>query len=198
MSEPQRKFLDTALTLFAERGLHGVSLSDVGRALGLTKQSVLYHFDTKNALYATVLSEVAERLNAMLDTVVEARIADAERVDIFIAALHAHLRIHPQDARLIARELIDNPERVETARTRPMDTFLNRAIKIMRTHPAARGVSEAHLCATTYQLIGAINYFVISAPTLNALWGAQKADAVRDVFLTVLQQTWGTQSHPQT
>ncbi len=72
MSEPttRQRILDTALDSFGTRGVDGTSLDALARELGLRKQSILYHFKSKNALFAAVIDEAANRFIEELDAVV--------------------------------------------------------------------------------------------------------------------------------
>lgn len=72
MSEPttRQRILDTALDSFGTKGLDGTSLDALARELGLRKQSILYHFKSKNALFAAVIDEAANRFIDELDDVV--------------------------------------------------------------------------------------------------------------------------------
>ncbi len=73
MSEPttRQRILDTALDSFGTRGVDGTSLDALARELGLRKQSILYHFKSKNALFEAVLDEAADRFIDELSTVVD-------------------------------------------------------------------------------------------------------------------------------
>lgn len=73
MSEPttRQRILDTALDSFGTRGVDGTSLDALARELGLRKQSILYHFKSKNALFAAVVDEAANRFIHELDAVVD-------------------------------------------------------------------------------------------------------------------------------
>ena len=72
MTEPttRQRILDTALDSFGTRGLDGTSLDALARELGLRKQSILYHFKSKNALFGEVVDEAANRFIEELDQVV--------------------------------------------------------------------------------------------------------------------------------
>ena len=73
MSEPttRQRILDTALDSFGTRGVDGTSLDALARELGLRKQSILYHFKSKNTLFEAVLDEAADRFIDELSTVVD-------------------------------------------------------------------------------------------------------------------------------
>lgn len=57
---------DTALTLFAERGVDAVSVRDVATAAGVSPGLVVHHFGTKEALREAVDDHVMSLLEAML------------------------------------------------------------------------------------------------------------------------------------
>ena len=73
MSEPttRQRILDPALDSFGTRGVDGTSLDALARELGLRKQSILYHFKSKNARFEAVLDEAADRFIDELSTVVD-------------------------------------------------------------------------------------------------------------------------------
>lgn len=65
MSAPRREqILDTAATLFAERGFHGVSVHDIGSACGISGPALYKHFSSKNEILTQSLTAISERLLA--------------------------------------------------------------------------------------------------------------------------------------
>lgn len=188
MSHPpaQQKFIDTAHRLFAERGFHGVSFADVAREHDLTKQSVIYHFGTKRALYGAVLQGVADRLEAVIDMARAASQTDNARLQKFLTSLHQHMQSHQQDARLIARELIDNLDRAERGQTWHLRDFLDAFTDLVRSHPNWSDREADAAAAVAYQMIGAINYFAISDATLVGIWGEARLEGMKSSFLPTL------------
>ena len=71
MSTRQR-ILDTALDSFGRTGVDGTSLDDLARSLGLRKQTILYYFPSKAALFEAVVDEAADAFIAELEDVVAA------------------------------------------------------------------------------------------------------------------------------
>ena len=69
------QILDTAATLFAERGFHGVSVNDIGAAVGISGPAIYKHFTGKDALLAASLTSISER------HVAEAATRTAEHAD---------------------------------------------------------------------------------------------------------------------
>ena len=58
----RRQLLDTARTVFAERGFHATAMNDIADAAGVTKPVLYQHFRSKRDLYREVLEDVGGRL----------------------------------------------------------------------------------------------------------------------------------------
>ncbi len=61
-AERRRQLLDTARSLFAERGFHTTSMNDIAEAAGVTKPVLYQHFTSKRDLYRAVVTDVGGRL----------------------------------------------------------------------------------------------------------------------------------------
>lgn len=66
MTTPTRReqILATAAELFATRGFHGVSVSDIGAACGISGPALYKHFASKDAVLAEMLVSISEHLLA--------------------------------------------------------------------------------------------------------------------------------------
>ena len=58
----REQILDTAASLFAERGFHGVSMHDIGAACGISGPALYKHFPSKQAVLAEMLVSISEEL----------------------------------------------------------------------------------------------------------------------------------------
>ena len=56
--------LNAARQVFAEKGIEGASIREIARSAGYTPGAIYSYFDSKEAIYATLLDESLERLNA--------------------------------------------------------------------------------------------------------------------------------------
>lgn len=186
----QDKFVSTALRLFSERGFEAVSLADIAEELGLTKQSILYHFKTKEALYAKVLEGLSKRFEAIIERVNQTAEQGEAKWRILLEYLHRHMESDPADARLIMRELLDNRERAQTGQKWYLKTFLNESVSLIAEVGDWSKRTEQERRVAVYQMIGAINYFAISGETLNAIWGHEAVDAMREQFFDTLAQVY--------
>lgn len=67
----KHRALEAASVAFSARGVAGTSLDGLAAELGVTKQTILYHFGSKDGLIREVLAAAADELLAELQTAVE-------------------------------------------------------------------------------------------------------------------------------
>src|SRR5215813_7400355 len=96
--ETRRQILDTALTLFRERGFEETTIRDIARHAGLSLGAAYYYFKSKEAIvgayYDYVQHEHQARARAAFDRHVKLR----ERL---AAAFHTKIDIVHDDRRLL-------------------------------------------------------------------------------------------------
>ena len=68
----RERILETALESFGTTGFDGTSLDALARRLGIRKQSILYYFPSKSALFDAVIDSAADAFIVELDGVVGA------------------------------------------------------------------------------------------------------------------------------
>jgi AcrR family transcriptional regulator len=61
----RQQILETAAELFAARGFHGVSVADLGAAVGISGPGLYKHFPGKDAVLAEMLVSISEELLAV-------------------------------------------------------------------------------------------------------------------------------------
>ena len=66
--ETQQRILDAALASFGSKGYEATSLDALAHGLGITKQSILYHFASKESLLEAVLDRSAVELSETLES----------------------------------------------------------------------------------------------------------------------------------
>jgi AcrR family transcriptional regulator len=101
--------LREATRLFAQKGLEATSIQEVADAVGVKKQSLLYHYGGKDVLHRAVLEALLSRWNDTLPRLLRA----AAREDRFDAILDETIGFFVEDpsrARLLLREALDRPE----------------------------------------------------------------------------------------
>ncbi len=78
--ERRRQLLDVSLDVFAAKGFHAASMADVAKSAGVTKPVLYQHFDSKEALYEELLTDVGDRLLSEIQTAVAAATSGRDRV----------------------------------------------------------------------------------------------------------------------
>ncbi|MFC3614187.1 TetR/AcrR family transcriptional regulator [Lutimaribacter marinistellae] len=163
---PRERYLAIATSAFAETGYHGVSLARLAETAGVTKQALLHFFGTKERLYTEILTALAQRLSAKID---EIEAPDAEtRLVAYFDAHAAGALSQPDDAKLVIRALLDSDA---AARIWPMKPYLEKLVNLALLTRRWRGADKREVLAGLYQLIGSIQYFAISNPTLTGMYG---------------------------
>jgi TetR/AcrR family transcriptional regulator len=83
------RVLSVAAVLFAERGYEAVSLDALATELGVTKQTILYHFGSKAGLLDAVLADATHRLVGALEPAVAGARPGWPRVEAVVRATFA-------------------------------------------------------------------------------------------------------------
>src|SRR5580693_6041063 len=79
--------LDAALTAFGTRGYETTSLDALAAELGVRKQTILYHFTSKESLLDAVIDEAGTELIAVLSAAVTGTGEGWARVDAVVRSV---------------------------------------------------------------------------------------------------------------
>ncbi|MEQ1506502.1 MAG: TetR/AcrR family transcriptional regulator [Myxococcota bacterium] len=107
---PER-ILGAAAEAFAAHGLADAKLADIARRAGISRPSLLYHFATKELLYATVVRRVFEQLTVELARPIQLQVPFVVKAEALVRTYAAFLGAHPAHARIVVREFLvdDSP-----------------------------------------------------------------------------------------
>lgn len=125
-SSRKEQILDAAIALFRDRGFRGVSLREIGDAVGTSASAAYRHFASKEDILATAITRVGQRLTAGMSDALAGAASAEEALDrllssyiaicvqnhelIAVATSEAHylspeqLREHAQNQRLFRQE----------------------------------------------------------------------------------------------
>lgn len=106
IATPER-VLAAAERAFATAGYGAAKLADIATRAGIRRPSLLYHFGSKEALYAQTVERCFGRLRQALLGAMTASGSFAERLDATVARYAEFLDAEPQLARIVLRELLD-------------------------------------------------------------------------------------------
>jgi AcrR family transcriptional regulator len=179
------EILSAAAELFARRGYHGVSIGDLGRAVGLTGPALYRHFRGKEALLAEMLLDISERLLAEGRRRVEAAESPELALD---ALLRWHIDFALDNPALITvhvRELgnVPEPERREIRRLQR--AYAEEWVEVLRLiHPQS---TDDRARSATHAVFGLLNSTPhstgeLSRATMARLLHAMASDALTGAF----------------
>ena len=107
------QILNTALNMMARKGSGDTSLQEIANAVGIRKPSIMYHFESKEALRHAVLNHVFQHWNDVLPRLLQAHARDGlSRFELLTSELSRLFSEDPNRARFILRELLDRPREV--------------------------------------------------------------------------------------
>lgn len=107
---------EAALTLFAEKGFHGVSMRDISRLAECNVSAINYHYQSKEALYHLCLYKNWDDFSYILNQTLQDVSSYSEFCDkIRYAIYHSlnHLVNNPHKFQLISRELYESSLSIE-------------------------------------------------------------------------------------
>lgn len=96
--------------LFAIHGFQGTSLKTIAEAVGIRKASLLYHFESKDALRQAVLARVFGYWNEAVPRLLKVATTGDDRFEALMNEATHFFISDPNRARLLLREMLDRPE----------------------------------------------------------------------------------------
>lgn len=85
-AQRKEQLLDTAATLFAERGYAGATTAELAKAAGVTEPIIYRHFSSKKDLFVALIDRTGERTIALWERELASAQSPAERLQRMIGA----------------------------------------------------------------------------------------------------------------
>ena len=180
------RFINVAKRQFAEHGFDRTSIASIADELGLTKQALLHHFGSKKNLYGEVLRQISERHTSIAANLVLETEDPRTQLETVLFASFENAMEEPLESQLLMRELLENTSRAEVAETWYLKSAIEMLANIVLELPAWKNAPRTDALTYVYQLLGAINYFAISQPTLKQMFGARQSKAMEKTFRSEL------------
>ncbi|MBL8630390.1 MAG: TetR family transcriptional regulator [Rhodospirillaceae bacterium] len=100
------RILDAAITLFSRNGYDGASTTEIALASGVAQSVVLYHFDSKDALWHAAMDRLFDRIHAEFrrDRDVLRDLSSVDRLKVWIRQLVVTSAAHPELGRVMMME----------------------------------------------------------------------------------------------
>ena len=99
------KLLAAAIEVFGETGFVSARVDEIARRAGVNKALLYYYFGSKDALYAAVISGVADQALAVLDRNLTPKLSPEDRVRAFANSIAEVARKNPSFPPLMLREI---------------------------------------------------------------------------------------------
>jgi len=147
----RRRILDAALAVFSAQGFRGATLDQIAAEAGLSKPNLLYYFDSKEAIHATLLAEL---LATWLDPLKDIDPAGEPRMEI-MAYMRRKLQMtreYPRESRLFANEILQGAPRMSDFIETELKALVDDFARLIR-----RWISEGRLAPVDpYHLVFSI------------------------------------------
>ena len=177
----REEILDAAARLFAERGYHGVSIDDIGSAVGMSGPGIYRHFAGKEDVLSQMLLRISHEL---LEEGSRRVVAAASASDALDSLLRWHVDFALGRPALIivhGRELGNVPEPARRQVRRLQRLYVEEWVTVLSE--VLPGVPQARLRTATHAAFGLLN----STPYTIGRHGAAElpADAMAGLLHTM-------------
>ena len=184
MGRPRKADIDVATTErilaaaeeeFANAGFAAARLEDIAAAAGLRRPSLLYHYPTKDALYAATVARAFERLRGVLGGAIATEGSFESRLDRLSGTYVEFLTTHASIARLVVRELMNPTDASRALFEQELARTLDLAEGFLRFAGKSSLRKNLDVRAAILQVAGGAILYAISGSLRPALWREPKA-----------------------
>src|ERR671915_367946 len=126
------RILYEARAEFARSGFARARLQDIAGRAGLSHPTLLYHFGSKEGLYAAVIEQAVSDWAATTSRAVSTGLSGFDQVAALIDAGIEFFATHREFVVIVRREAIEGGGRLEQAIADHMRPFLDRAVAFLR------------------------------------------------------------------
>lgn len=181
--------LDAARRVFERDGLEGASLRAIASEAGYTPAALYFHFDSREAVYAALLSESLDRLNVFVSAAVDVTGDPAARLAAAITAFYRYYADNTGELELgfyLFRGGM-RPKGVGAARNAELNAKLTAALTPVTRAALDLGASDDGARRITAGLFAQVSGALLLANTGRLrLFGVGADDLVDDAVMQVL------------
>jgi TetR/AcrR family transcriptional regulator len=136
------RILAEARTEFAQRGFAAARLQDIAERSGLSHPTLLYHFGSKERLYAAVIEQAVSDWAATTSRAISTGLSGFDQVVALIDVGFEFFASHHDFVVIVRREAIEGGGRLEQAIADHMRPFLDAAVAFLRREMRAGRLRE--------------------------------------------------------
>ena len=156
------RILEAARGEFAQHG-YSARLQDIAERAGVKHPTLLYHFKSKENLYAAVIEQAMLDWAAMTSAAVSAAPVGFDRVAALVAAGMEFFATHHDFVVIWRREAIEGGGRLEVAMAEHMRPFLDRAVAFLEREVEAGRLREHDPLELMQLVYGAVSTYFSDA-----------------------------------
>jgi AcrR family transcriptional regulator len=172
VATPER-VLAAAELAFAAVGYAAAKLADIATRAGIQRPSLLYHFGSKEALYAQTVERCFVRLREALVESMSAKGEFATRLERTVVRYVEFLDAEPQLARIVLRELLDGHGPGHRILVRQLVPLLDVLERFIREQGAGAVRPDVPVRAAVLQIGSDALLRAAAGPLRQPLWGAR-------------------------
>ncbi|VFA88776.1 TetR family transcriptional regulator [Gordonia paraffinivorans] len=155
----EREIKENAARLFAERGVAGTTLQDIADATGLTRQAVYHYVANKDALFAQLVTEIADQPAQVLHEINSRDdLGPADKLRRMAHSLALHQMANPDRFRLMIRSESDLPEHLATSYAASRRRVLKELVEVIDAGVAAGTFRTVNARTAALGIIGMLNW----------------------------------------
>ena len=133
----RERILDAALSEFGARGYEGARLQDIARAAKLSHPTLLYHFESKEGLYAAVIQAATTDWAAETRRAISVNLEGFDQIASLVEAAFHFFETHADFVRVLRREAIEGGERLGAATADVLAPFIAQGVSFLEREIAA-------------------------------------------------------------
>ncbi|MAE93970.1 MAG: hypothetical protein CL910_04865 [Deltaproteobacteria bacterium] len=172
--ETRGKILEIAEQEFAREGYAGAHLQRIASQVGVQKTALYYYFDSKAALFESVLAGMMDFFDARIAEVLDLPGTHAERLIELVDRMNDLLAERPAYAQVLIRIFIDQYEITSSEiLNEPIERVIGRLLRFLKSGMEAGEfvrVSSRHLLTST---LGAVVFHYATGPIGSAMLGVE-------------------------
>lgn len=152
----RERILEVALAEFAACGYEGARLQDIARAAGLSHPTLLYHYESKEGLYAAVIAAATADWAAETRRAISGNRQGFEQIASLVEAAFHFFETHADFVRVLRREAIEGGERLGAASADVLAPFIAEGVSFLERETAAgrlRPHDPVELMALCYAVV---------------------------------------------
>lgn len=129
----EKTILSEAEIIFAQYGYAGAKLSQIAKAVGISKTNLLYYFPTKESLYQSVLKNIIDLWLEKLTLFKQGGSDPATKIQNYIVDKLELSQKHPNASKVFANEIINGATNIGNYLQEQFTTTLEEDVKLVNT-----------------------------------------------------------------